>query len=154
MPTTPVDARYEMLTLFEDAWPDATAGILDYTPQATYQGVILKEPVDESKYWVRVSLKSADSRQTSFVDSEAAEKTAREYTTIGVLFVQVFAPMSEVDGYENGLKLAQAAQRIFQNAETSSSVWFRNVRIKDDLGDDGKSWLFNTVADYSFGQLN
>ncbi len=153
MTTTPSEARYEMFDLFEQIWLTLAPVIVGYAPELRFQGVEKPGVPDPLKYWARLSTQNAVARQTAFVEDDEPGKTRREYTNKGNLFVQVFAPMSEVDGYDLGYKLAELAQGIFQNAETSSSVWFRNVRINEQPN-DGKAYPFNVVVEYQFDQLN
>lgn len=150
MSATYTTARDEMFAMFVAGFAADAAVIAGGAIDMRYQGVVNKNLPSTDKYWVRLSTKNVASRQTAFVTNDTGKGSA-EHTSRGLIFVEVFAPMSDAEGFERGGKLAELAQSIFQNAETSSSVWFRNVRI-NDLPDDGKAFRFNVVAEYQFDQ--
>lgn len=155
MTATYLSARDEMFELFVTGFAADAAVIAGGAIDVRYQGVVKKNLPAADKYWVRLSTKNVTTRQTAHGQPDDAGqgsgKGVKVHTTRGLIFVEVFAPMSDVEGFERGGKLAELAQGIFQNAETSSSVWFRNVRI-NDLPDDGKAFRFNVVAEYQFDQ--
>lgn len=152
MTATYTEARDEMFERFTDAFGAAAEAIAGHAVDMRYQGVVKGIP-SADKYWVRLSTRNVLSRQTSFVSPDAPGQSAKEHTSSGLIFVEIYAPMTDKRGFERAGLLAELAQGIFQNAETSSSVWFRNTRI-NDLPDDGKAWRFNVVSEYSFDTLN
>lgn len=154
MTATYTEARDEMFRLITDTLSPLAAVIVGYAPEFRYQGVEKpdqKPPVD--KYYIRLSTKNVSSEQTSFVSDDTPGQTAKEYTNEGLVFVQVFGPMSVTGSFRKAGLIAEAAQKVFQNAETSSSVWFRRARI-NEVDNDGKYFPFNVIAEYQFGQLN
>lgn len=155
MTATYSEARDEMFRLFQTAFNAGAADIVNYVPEIRWQGVEEKDAPPEDKFWVRVSTQNVTSRQSAFVSDDAPAQSAKEFTNRGLIFVQVFAPrsLSKEGSFVLGGKLAEFVQSIFQNAETSSSVWFRNVRI-NELPPEDKAYPFNVVAEYTFDQLN
>jgi hypothetical protein len=149
--TNHIQARDDCARLFTERFEALNPDV-----EIRYQGVLFALnkallPVDPSKYWVRFSMRSVMSRQAAFVMSDDAEQSPIAYETNGLLFVQVFAPMSAVDGFRKGGLLAQDAQAIFRRAETPAGVVFRNARI-NELEDDTKSFRWNVIAEYEFDE--
>lgn len=157
MTATYTIARDEMFSLFvEKAAPflDAIAGS---AVEVRYQGKFIKEAPDASKFWMRLSTRNLTSRQTAFVSPDMANaqgsgKGPKVHEERGMLFVEIYAPLNDPEAFERAGKLAELVQDVYQNAETSSGVWFRSVRI-NDLNDDGKSYRFNVVGQYLFDKV-
>lgn len=149
------NARDDMLRHFTTAWPAAANAVGFATaPTIRYQGVSIQPEIPDPKtYWVRISTKNVLTRQTGFVALDAEAKSAKQHTTIGLLFVQVFAPKVDIQAFRKGGMLAEAAQGIFQNRETPCSVIFRNVRVVE-LPDETEAYRFNVEAEYEYDQLN
>lgn len=57
-----------------------------------------------------------------------------------------------MNGFAQGLLLAELAQDIFRRTETASGVIFNNVRI-NELDDDTKSYRWNVIAEYEFSEV-
>lgn len=159
MPSSSSIARDDCARRFTELFGLVAEVIVGAPVEIRYQGVLFSianaplKPVDPSNYWVRFSMRSVMSRQSAFVMSDEADGAEPlEYETNGLLFVQVFAPMSEVDGFAQGGLLAEEAQAIFRGAETPSGVTFRNVRI-NELEDDTKSFRWNVIAEYEFSEV-
>lgn len=158
MPSSPSLARDESARKFTEAFGPAAEVIIGDPVEIRYQGVlhaIAGQPlkaVDPSKYWVRFSMRGVMSRPSAFVLSEEPVPSQMEFETNGLVFVQVFAPMIEVNGFAQGLLLAELAQDIFRRTETASGVVFNNVRI-NELDDDTKSYRWNVIAEYEFSEV-
>lgn len=157
MTATYTIARDEMFARFGvEAAPllDAIAG----SPvEVRYQGRFVNTPPDPSKFWMRLSTRNLTSRQTAFVSPDQATvdgsgRGPKVHEERGMLFVEIYAPLTDPEGFERAGKLAELVQDVYQNAETPSGVWFRSVRI-NDLNDDGKSYRFNVVGQYLFDKL-
>jgi len=156
---TPFAVRDECARRFTVLFAADAAEIVGEAVEIRYQGVLFDiantplKPVDPSRYWVRFSMRGVMSRQSAFVMSpEPDGEEPTEYETNGLLFVQVFAPMSKVDGFARGDLLARLAQSIFRGAETPSGVVFRNVRV-NELEDDTKAFRWNVIAEYEFSEV-
>lgn len=158
MPSSPSLARDESARLFTEAFAPAAELIVGAPVEIRYQGVLhaisgqALKPVDPAKYWVRFSMRGVLSRASAFVLSDDPVPSQMEFETNGLAFVQVFAPMIEVDGFAQGLLLAELAQAIFRRTETPSGVVFNNVRI-NELADDTKAWRWNVIAEYEFNEV-
>lgn len=158
MPSSPSQARDESARLFTEAFAPAAEVIVGVPVEIRYQGVlhaISGQPlkaVDPSKYWVRFSMRGVLSRASAFVLDDEPIPSQMEFETNGLAFVQVFAPMIEVNGFAQGLLLAELAQAIFRRTETPSGVVFNNVRI-NELDDDTKAYRWNVIAEYQFSEV-
>lgn len=158
MPSSPSLARDESARLFTQRFAAPAAAIVGGAVEIRYQGVTVRpggqplKPIDPSKYWVRFSMRGVMSRPSAFVMADEPEASQLEFETNGLAFVQVFAPMSEVNGFAQGLLLAELAQDIFRRTETASGVVFNNVRI-NELDDDTKSYRWNVIAEYEFSEV-
>lgn len=158
MPSSPSLAREESARLFTERFAAPAAAIIGAPVEIRYQGVTARpggqplKPVDPSKYWVRYSMRGVMSRPSAFVLDEEPVPSQMEFETNGLAFVQVFAPMIEVNGFAQGLLLAELAQDIFRRTETPSGVIFDNVRI-NELDDDTKAYRWNVIAEYEFSEV-
>lgn len=158
MPSSPSLARDESARLFTEAFAPAAEVIIGDPVEIRYQGVlhgVAGQPlkaVDPANYWVRFSMRGVMSRPSAFVLSDDPVPSQQEFETNGLAFVQVFAPMIEVNGFAQGLLLAELAQDIFRRTETASGVIFNNVRI-NELDDDTKSYRWNVIAEYEFSEV-
>jgi len=113
-----------------------------------YQG---KEKGEEPKrdYWVRISTSEVGSPQVAFAMTPEPDASPSVYESFGLVFVQVFAPMSEEDSFHNGDLIAKAARDIFRRVETPSGVTFRNARF-NELDNDGKFYRWNVKVEYEY----
>jgi len=158
MTSSSSQARDDCARLFTVNFAPAAEVMIGEVVEVRYQGVLFSvanqplKPVDPSKYWVRFSMRGVMSRQSAFIMNDNPGPSPQEYDTNGLIFVQVFAPMSEVNGFAQGGLLAELAQAIFRGAETPSGVFFRNVRI-NELEDDTKSFRWNVIAEYEFSEI-
>lgn len=147
MTATYPQAIDEMYGLFNTAWAAGAPTIVGYLPEIRWQGVEKEGSPETKKYWCRVSSQSVLERQITFRNG-----TDKRYQTDGLLFVQVFAPMSDAKAMENLRALAVVARNAFRGKTTSSMIWFRNVRI-NELGPDNKAYRCNVVAEYQYDEI-
>lgn len=152
MSTTPQGARKEVFALIAAGWGAGAPAIVNalQAPELRFQGLEKEGLPGSTKYWARASTQLATTRQSAFVNEEAGCPV--EYETAGVVFVQIFAPMTEPTSYAKGELLAELAQRMFMATETASGVWFRNPRI-NELVPDGTWYRWNVIADFQFNQM-
>lgn len=143
-------ARSEMYALVKAAWQGASA-IVGEVPDIRYHGVPKPQPPDPDKHWARVAAVNTLTPQTAFVGTDPGPGR-KQHTTYGVLTVTVYAPMSQMQGYAQGLQLGEMVQGALRNVETPSSVWFRNATLKE-LASDSKSYRFQVVVEYEFDTL-
>lgn len=149
---SPQTARKEIFALIKAAWDDKAPAIVGAAtaPEIRYQGVEKGALPGADKYWMRAGTQMVETGQSSFAVTEHTARGVR-YTTDGIVILQLFAPMSAVDGYAKGELLAYAAQCMFMAANTPSGVWFRRPRI-NELDNDGTFYRWNVFADYQFDQ--
>lgn len=145
--TQAVDA---MFALFKQAWDAGAATIVGSAPAIYWQGV---EPVSgppSDVYWCRVSTQNVMEKQATLGDPSGVGK--HRYTAMGLVFVQVFCPMTDAQATDKGRRLAELARNAFRGKEATGGVWFRNVRI-NELPPEEDLYRFNIVAEYQFDDV-
>lgn len=142
---TPTEARDETFELFTDAWLAGT--VLDPMPTIRYQGNEKGKVPDD--YFVRLSMQQVSSPQTAFVMTDEPNSSPSLFETYGLVFAQIFAPMSAEDSWRIGDLLATHGRDIFRRVETPSGVTFRNARF-NELDNDGKHYRWNVKVEYEF----
>lgn len=147
MTATYPQAIDEMYGLFNAAWTAGAPAIVGYLPEVRWSGVEKEGAPETKKYWCRVSSQTVIERQITFRNG-----TDKRYQTDGLLFVQIFAPMSDAKSMENLRSLAVVARNAFRGKTTSSMIWFRNVRI-NEFGPDSKAYRCNVVAEYQYDEI-
>lgn len=152
MPIDYVDAQDEMYALLLAAWNANTPAIVGYVPELRYQNVEIPTKPDSSKYWARLSIQTVTEGQTTLSSSVVSDGHSR-YTTNGLIFVQIFAPLSDSLCGRNGQLISQVAKKAFRGHTTSGKVWFRNGRIQE-LPNDSQSVRFNVVTEYQYDELS
>lgn len=144
---TQSEARDEIFALFKTAWEAGTIDIVSYIPNIEYQGVQPIATPDIAKHWCRISIQTVSENQASLSD----ENGQRTYTAYGLVFVQVFCPRSERNGFERGISLAQIAKRAFRGKATPGRIWFRNVRL-NELEPENSFYRLNVVAEFEYDE--
>lgn len=153
MSARPQQARKEVFALIAARWAAGASTIVAplQAPELRFQGVEKAGVPGATKYWARASTQLATTRQAAFAMNGPGQSSP-VYDTAGVVFVQIFAPMSVLDSYAKGELLAELAQCMFMATETASGVWFRNPRI-NELPNDGTWYRWNALADFQFNQV-
>jgi hypothetical protein len=131
-----------MFTQFNTAWQSNAAAICGYAPEIRWQGVKESSIPDGSKYWCRVS------EQTVMEQAHAIGN--KLYESSGLVYVQIFAPQTDAQGFNNCRELANLARDAFraQNALVS----FKNSRATQ-VADEKGFYRFNTVVEYDYTEL-
>lgn len=131
-----------MFAQFLTAWNAGAAAIVGYVPEVRYQGKIYQALPDGSKYWCRLSeqtvLESRHAIGNQFFDSS------------GLVYVQVFAPQSLPQGFQNARALANLARDAFR--VQNPVVRFINARAVEVAAEDGFH-RFNTVTEYDYTEV-
>lgn len=148
--TTYTQAVDAMFALFRTAWNAGAVAIVGTVPEVRWQGVEGKEKPPVSGYWCRVSTQSVIEQQTSHKSGLAPDES-RRYTSSGLLFVQLFCPMSDAQAMDKGRRLAMLARDAFRGKETNN-IWFRNCRI-NELPPDENAYRFNIVVEYEYDDI-
>lgn len=151
MTATYKEAVDAMFRLFWLAWTADAATIVGIIPEVRWQGVEGKDPPDANNYWCRVSTQTVLERQAT-LKSGIDSSENRRYTTQGMLFVQLFCPMSDAQAMDKGRQLAMLARNAFRGKETDNGVWFRNARI-NELPPDENAYRFNIVVEFEFDDI-
>ena len=141
----------EMFALFRTAWNANTAAIVGTVPEVRWQGVESKVVPIVDGYWCRISTQNLGEKQTTF-KSAIAQDTNRRYTSKGLLFVQIFCPMSDSDSMSKGRQLGEVAKKAFRGKATPAAVWFRNARV-NDLPPEDDMYRFNMVVEYEYDDI-
>lgn len=152
MTTTYSAAVDSMFGLINTAWIDKSADIVGYgsVPNLYWQGNEPAEKPAKDKFWGRVSAQNVGERQTTLKTGIASNEN-RRYTSTGLLFIQIFCPMSDVQAMEKGRLLSEMVRNCFRGKE-AGSVWFRNSRI-NELPPADDMYRFNIVVDYEYDSL-
>ena len=149
---TASEARDEIFTLFKTTWDAGSPSLVGYVPTIEWQGVQPRGTPVASKHWCRASLQNVSEGQASLSISEGAPGRKR-YTAFGLVFVQIFSPRSEANGFENGLLLSQVAKGAFRGKTTPGKVWFRNVRMQE-LEPEDSFYRLNVVAEFEYDEVS
>lgn len=148
MTTDYIAAKDQMFALFNAAWKLNATAVVGYLPEVRWQGVPEATLPDQSKYWCRVSKETVIEEQTTFSGDDGKKR----YTGTGLLWVQIFGPVSDIEAQHKGELLAVIARNAFRGKTTSGKVWFRNVRIAE-LPNDESAVRFNVVAEYEYDEV-
>lgn len=150
MPIPYDTASDEMYALFFEAWKAGAAEFNDGEVPVVkwpYKFDGKGNPVDS--VWARVSRQTVREGQAALVNGENG---GRVYTSDGLLFVQIFAPLNDAKAGWRLLKLAMLARDSFRGQSTPGGVWFRNMRIQE-LPADAKSYQIKVVTEYQYDEL-
>lgn len=154
MSTTPQNARKLILAHIGAVWADKAPAIVAplATPEMRYQGLEKGALPGSTKFWARSSTQLATTRQSAHIMTNDPGGSPVEFSTAGVVMIQIFAPMTEKGSYAKGELLAEAAQCMFMATELAQGIWFRNPRI-NELVPDGTWYRWNVIADFQFNQV-
>lgn len=149
MTTDYVAAVDEMFALFDAAFTANAPAVVGYMPDIRWQGINEGTTPDASKYWCRVSQQTVEEEQSTLADKDGKKR----YTATGLIFVQLFGPIADVEAFEKGRLLAVIARNVFRGKSTSGKVWFRNARIRE-LPNEESAVRFNVVAEYEYDEIS
>jgi hypothetical protein len=153
MTATRVEAHDAIRKRITDVVTAGATAIVGHVPDMRYARVRkpTDQPPDPSKHWLRISCNDVDAPQTAFV-GESPGPTAKQFTTFGVTIIELYAPMSQVDGARRQDMLAQLIQNALRNYETANGVWFRRPTIKS-VQDDEKAYRLNVTVEHEYDTL-
>jgi hypothetical protein len=149
MPLTYQQAADEMYGLLKAAWDAGAAALNDGALPLIrwpYQFEDKKAPVTD--VWARVSRQTVREGQSSFRNGEFG----RTYTSDGLLFVQIFAPLNDAAAGRKLQSLAVLARDTFRGQTTAGGIWFRNGRIQE-IPNDAKSYQIKVVTEYQYDEI-
>lgn len=143
-----VDARSEICAGFDAFWQTNASGIVGYVPQIRFPRIVYVDPIDPSVHWGQMSIQSVAASQRAF----CAYGSGKKYQEDGLVFVQLFAPRSEVEAAEEQDRFAQIARAAFRGKSLPGKIWFRNARI-NDLDPEDEMLRLNVVAEYEYNEI-
>jgi hypothetical protein len=144
-------AMREIVALFRTAWNANAAAIVGYVPEIRYVGVTGSDSPPPNKYYARLSYQQVANGQTGVGTPYAAGQSM--YTASGLVFVQLFGPISDATVWAKLKSLAVVARKAYEGKKTASDVWFRNVKI-NELSPEDNWQRINVVADYSYDEIS
>jgi len=140
------DARNELFAQYNLAKP-AILTLLGYQPTVIYQGVDSGVAMPTDKIWVRLSQQTVLENQSAIAGNDLRQR----YTSDGLAYAQIFIPKSP-GVYANGVKMVELVKNVFKGKQTSSCIWFRNVRVQELPPEE--SWFrLNVVSEYQYDQI-
>ncbi len=151
MTTDYASAVDSIFSKFITEWQASSQAIAGYVPEFRWQGLQESAKPDPSKFWCRVSQNTVDESQASLCN-DVAKSGNRRFEAVGLVFVQLFCPRSDVQAMEKGRLLAQVAKKIFRGQTPAGTVWFRNSRI-NELANENEWLRFNVIAEYKYSEL-
>jgi len=128
-----------MFGQFVTAWKAGAAAIVGYVPEIRYQGISKQSIPDTSKYWCRLS-------EQTVLENRAAIGN-KFFESNGLVYVQIFAPQNDPQGFQNARALANLARDAFRMQ--NPLVRFINARATKVPDEDG-FYRFNTVTEYDY----
>ena len=147
--TTYLEATDALYAIFNEAWTAGAAVIVGTVPEIRWHGVELREKPPVNKYWCRVSSQNILEEQATL--NEVAEANKHRYTIAGLLFIQLFCPMSDPQAMDRGRKLAMLARDAYRSVDRDG-VWFRNARI-NELAPEQDAYRFNVIVEYQYDDI-
>jgi hypothetical protein len=139
-----------MFAHFLERWTDGTVHtLLGYDTEVRYAGAPVAKP-NNSKFWIRLSQQTVIERQRTLSTCEGTIGKKR-YLTQGLIYVQLFCPITHPLSIELGRKLAIIARSAFRG-QAVSGVTFRHARIQE-LDPEQELNRFNIVTEYEYDEL-
>lgn len=151
MSLRPQEARKAMFATINTCWQAGAGAIAGYVPEIRYQGLEVGALPGADKFWMRAGTQGVDNRQRGHMMPEVGISKP-VYDNIGLIILQIFAPMNSPDSYGKGELLAELGQGMFMASDIGGSIWFRNPRIRE-LEQDGTWFRWNVIAEYQFSQV-
>lgn len=148
------DLEDEINELIFKAWKEKAATIVNegYEPVLLWEGIDTNELPDNSKFWARVTKTNVNSSQTTF-NAKVNQPYIKRYTTYGLIYVQIFMPMSDPKAIRKGNDLGDLLELALIGKTTPSKVIFRNGVLRK--GEPENSWLrLNFVCEYEFDRMH
>jgi len=143
------EAKDAMCALFTAAWLAQTPAIVGTPPKIVYPWDTERSITNEALYWGRISFTTVLENQATY---RGPMGSPRRWRVEGLVTVQIFAPMSDIQGARNLEKLADIARSSFRGAKAGDCVWFRRPRIQE-LDPDGKWHRANAIAVFQYDDI-
>lgn len=149
---SPQAAKDEMFGRFLATWKlTFTITIVGYMPIIFWQGKLEPFKPDYSKYFCRVSKQTVLESQSS-LSTQCGLPGQKRFTVDGLLFIQIFCPISDPKADERGRALATIARDTYRDNVAGDSIVYRRQRIQD-LDPEEQCLRFNVVTEYQYDEL-
>jgi hypothetical protein len=145
--TTYNEAIDDIFTTLSLAWTDVSTGavsIVGYEPEIRWPGVQLIEKPDNSKYWAKAFQETISDNSTAF-----CYNGVMQYTNEGVLFFDIYCPMSVGNGTQKGRELSEMMLSALRGKRSEKGVVFKNPRISE-LTPIAHFYRFSIISEYEF----
>jgi hypothetical protein len=127
---------------------DNSNSLIGYIPDLRWPGIPRGDKPDDTKYWARPSAQWVTDQQSAL----ANDNGTKIYEAVGLLYVQLFAPLGQANSPEKLRALGEMLQAKFRSQSDSSEIWFRNQRIIE-LPEDSKNYKANFVTQFTYKTL-
>jgi hypothetical protein len=142
-----VSANDEIKGLFLADWralaPALNGGVV---PPIEWKGVDSGTPPPADAPWARVTV-----RHTSSPRQTLAKRGEGRVTRLGLVFIQIFAPIANGQGLLLAQQLAIIARNAYERKGTASGIWFRRARVQE-VGADGTWEQINVSLDFQYDE--
>lgn len=137
----------EILAQFLNHWNANAASVaeLSYTPPVLTEAA-RAEHSDLDQAWARIVV-----RHSSVGPGTLGGLGQRRITRYGIIYVQVFAPFRDGEGFTTVQRLAQVARDAYE-AQRTPTVWFGACRLNEQ-GRDGPWIQINLAADFQWEEV-
>lgn len=142
------EARDEILGLLKTAWDAGTPALNSgQVVRMEWPGVVQPTAPPADAPYARPAIRHGRGAQRTL-----GTVGNRRFTRIGLVTVQVFAPISRGGGLSLAESLGIIARDAFEGVGTASGIWFRNVRIQE-IGADDIWQQFNVIAEFEYDEI-
>jgi hypothetical protein len=147
VPTNYAAAIKELFSIVNSVWVSQVTPLLAYQPQLRWQGVSEPTNAPTNQYWARVSTQNVSDTQATLSDYQGR----RRYTSVGLLYVQLFCP--KANGASNSVDLGRTMADLLRNAfrrpSPSGTIFFTNQRIVE-LAPTPDTYPINIIIRYQY----
>lgn len=139
-------ARDELYRFARDSYATALVGV-GVQGQMRYAGVVYKATPDEAAYFARTAVRVVSE------DQETLRCEVRRFCTVGLAFLQLFAPVVDDRAQANTDVIAESIRDAYR-AYRSDNLEFTNPWINDNVPQQDQAWLqVNVVANFAYRQF-
>jgi hypothetical protein len=146
--TNQLQARDDMMKLFNDGWNAADWTYTNGKPTVRFQGREKNDPPPPDASYARVTITHSGGEQTGF----RGDSGKRMVCKTGTITVQSFGHLSGGKGLEFATFMAIIAERCFSGKTSPNGVWFRRIR-SNEVGQTGSWFQLNTYIDFEYNEL-
>lgn len=142
-----VDAKDEIFNVVASDWDATLSPIVGNNHELRFFGLKYSSEVPVNKYWGRLSLQTVDESQ------DTLRNGLRRYRSVGIVFVQLFAPINDSQVATKLDSIADAVRDLFRHCTAADNVQFSRARVVDNI-DPEPAWLkVNVVSEFEYNQF-